>query len=87
MQQETCRKTNRSEKIITRTLPPDQKNLLYGGGYQQKIKSPEDHKIWEDATTILSKTTRNDKITKRILPPDQKEFLVLGWVSVIVYIT
>ena len=33
MQQESCRKTTRTDKITTRILPQDQKNFLYGGGY------------------------------------------------------
>ena len=53
MQQESCRKANKTDKIITRILPPDQKIFFYGGGYQQKTKSPEDHNYLQDATRIL----------------------------------
>ena len=72
MQQESCRKTTRTDKITTRFLPPDQKNFLYGGGYQQKTKLPEDQKNWQDVTRILH------KIATRILPQDQKNFLYGG---------
>ena len=59
MQQESCRKTTRTDKITTRILPPDQKNFLYGGGYQQRTKLPEDHKNWQDATRIWPQDQKN----------------------------
>ena len=59
IQQESCRKTKRTDKIITRIMPPDQKNFLYWGWYQQKSKSLEDHKNWQDATRILPQDHKN----------------------------
>ena len=59
MQQESCQKTTRTDKITTRILPQDQKNFLYAGGYQQKTKLPEDQKNWQDVTRILPQDHKN----------------------------
>ena len=75
MQQESCRKNTRNDKITTRILPPDQKNFLFGVGYQQKAKLLEDHKNWPDATKILPPVQKITTTTYKNLAARPKELL------------